>query len=64
MGKLARLAMLIAAGCVVLLSAGGALAGGERFRYHYVSLDSAVPPGFAFFDPVKITDDDLVYGTA
>ena len=63
-GRLARLTMTIVAGCAALLAAGGALAGQERFRYHYVSLDAAVPPGFAFFDPVKIVDDGRVYGTA
>jgi hypothetical protein len=33
-------------------------------RYRYISLDAALPPDFVFLDPIKITDDRRVYGTA
>jgi hypothetical protein len=60
----ARLALLVAVGCAVLCSAGSALAGEGRFRYHYIPLDPLVPPGFRPYYPVKVTDDERVYGTA
>ncbi|WGJ15217.1 hypothetical protein QEV83_02640 [Methylocapsa sp. D3K7] len=37
--------------------------GSSALRYHYVSLDEALPPGFLFFDPIALTNDDRVYLT-
>ena len=37
--------------------------GSSALRYHYVSLDEALPPGFAFFDPVALTNNGRVYVT-
>jgi hypothetical protein len=35
----------------------------EEFRYHYVSLDNAVPsPSNQFFDPIAINNSSRVYG--
>src|SRR5262249_53928752 len=42
-----------------------AIAGGApRLRYHYISLNDALPPGVAFFDAFKLTNDGFVYGNA
>ncbi len=34
------------------------------YRYTYVSLDSELPAGYAFFNPVAISNDGSVYGNA
>lgn len=61
--------LTILAACLVTTHAFD-LGGGESraleagsFRYHYVSLDEALPPGFLFFDPIALTNDDRVYVT-
>lgn len=33
-------------------------------RYQYVPLDPAVPTGFAYFDPIAVTQDGSIYGNA
>ena len=50
---------------VVWCAVGAANAGGQQgFRYHYVSLDAAVPNGYyPLFDLPSITDSGRVYGT-
>ena len=34
----------------------------QQYRYHYVSLNAALPPGFERFIPVEITDNGRIYG--
>lgn len=67
MTKLARYAVLGA--CCLTWHVYGLTAGEARaeasqsLRYHYVSLDEALLPGFLFFDPVALTNNGRVYGT-
>lgn len=35
-----------------------------EYRYHYVSLDEATPPGFDFLDPFKLTNRGFVFANA
>jgi hypothetical protein len=59
--KRAGLAVLAAVGCCLAWGSAQAVQA-EQFRYQYVPLDPTVPDGFLFFDPVKITNDERVYG--
>ena len=52
--------VIAAAACAVTCGAQG-FARAEPI-YHYVSLDAALPVGFAFFDPVAVIDNGNVYG--
>ena len=63
--KLVRLAIVVGAFGLGWNAVGEAQAQAtEKFRYHYVSLNAAVPPGFDFYDPAKIVDNGRIYGTA
>lgn len=65
MGKQVMLALLLGVWTIVPELVAEARAGSNLdYRYHRVPLDAAVPPGFALFDPVAITDSERVYGNA